>query len=289
MAVLECDLPVCELVCPRRSGLGRFQHLCGIDFDFLNWAVAGTGGDRTDLHDDIQAGGVGGLAENRVLAIQVRNARHADKELRTGRVRVAGTSHRQHTRFMRLGIKFLLNGVAGAPGAISQRAAHLNHEAGNDAVENNPVVETYLRQGQNVLHVAGSDVGVHVEQHFAHRRVEFNLVGLLGEIEILLGFGHFSLSVTRHATLSLSAGGGNCGLSPGNGNRRPASGPPWNVTKINFAICSPIMLGIWKAGVKTEHHFRTTRRSVTHQRRAPTQVQATGSAGASYDHMRTCL
>ena len=91
----------------------------------------------------------------RILAIM------ADEELRTARI-LAGMGHREHaaivvlTRCRRLA----LDRIAGASRAIAFRAAALNDEIGNYAVECEPVVEVVIGKFYEIGYRTGSLGGV---------------------------------------------------------------------------------------------------------------------------------
>ena len=97
------------------------------------------GGDRVD---DLAAGAVGDLAEDRVLAVEVRRRADGDEELRAVGAG-AGVGHRQQVRLveLQLGVELVGELVARAAGAGAQRVAALDHEAADDPVEDRAVVE----------------------------------------------------------------------------------------------------------------------------------------------------
>ena len=80
-------------------------------------------------------------AEDGVLAVQPgRRLGGDDEEL--GAVGVgAGVGHRQRAALDLVLVELVLEGVAGAAAAGALRAAALDHEVGDDAVEDEPVVE----------------------------------------------------------------------------------------------------------------------------------------------------
>ena len=89
-----------------------------------------------------------------------------DEELAAGGVGSHGASHGQHTCavvqvvFETVAGKFALDAVAGAAGTSAQRVAALNHETGNDAVEDHTVIKTLVNQGDEVVHRVGCNFGV---------------------------------------------------------------------------------------------------------------------------------
>ena len=96
-----------------------------------------------------------------------------DKELRTGAVLHHAARHAQHAVGVleRVGHavlgKFALDAVAGAAGAVALGASALNHEAGNAAVEGQPVIKTAVGQGNEVAHAFGRNIGVQFAGHDA--------------------------------------------------------------------------------------------------------------------------
>ena len=113
------------------------------------------------------------LAEGGVSAVQVGSLLHHDEELASGGVRPHGAGHGQHATVVGqivletvLG-KLTLDGVAGAADADALGVAALNHEAGNDTVENEAVVEALLHQRDEVVDGVGSHLGVQLGLHDA--------------------------------------------------------------------------------------------------------------------------
>src|SRR5580698_687792 len=197
-------------------GLGLGDHPGRFDRHVADRSVAAVGFDFADLFDDGQAGRVGRLAEGRVLAIEVGVAVEADKELRAGRVWVGGAGHRQHARLVRRGVEFSLDFVAGVSRPRAEGAAALDHEAADDPMKKDAVVEADLRQPNHVLDVAGSGLTVEIEQDLAQRGIELDLVAVLVEVDFLnsgvdVGFtvaghgGSYSVAEGFRASLSSCA------------------------------------------------------------------------------------
>src|SRR5699024_1696624 len=121
------------------------------DHDVLEGTVAHVGLDALDRVDDLLGVLVGHLAEHGVLALQVRGGAHGDEELRpVGAGGAAGervaalarVGHGQHVGLVEVLLgDLVVEGVAGAAGAGAQRVAALQHETGDDAVEDDTVVE----------------------------------------------------------------------------------------------------------------------------------------------------
>ena len=86
-----------------------------------------------------------------------------DEELGTGRVRMHGSCHGENAGCMLQRIvkailgKFTLDGVAGATGSDTLGAAALDHEASDDTVENQTVVEALVHQADEVVYGIGGD------------------------------------------------------------------------------------------------------------------------------------
>src|SRR5829696_6383296 len=100
------------------------------------------------------------LAPGRVLLVEEAGVVEADEELRIRRVRRLRARHGADAADVRLGIELGLEvrqvGAAG-PGAV--RAAGLGHEALDDAVEGDAVVEALAGKRLDALDVAGREVG----------------------------------------------------------------------------------------------------------------------------------
>src|SRR5690606_18433992 len=87
------------------------------------------------------------LAPDRVLAVEEAGIVEADEELAVGAVRVRGAGHGADAAHVRLGREFLLQvRLRGARGAGAGRVAALGHEARDDAVEDDAVVEAFRGQ-----------------------------------------------------------------------------------------------------------------------------------------------
>src|SRR5580765_1300807 len=117
-----------------------------LDDNVFDRLVVRTGADIGDPVDHLTAGTVGHLTEDRVLALQPGGRAHRDEELRAvGALAhaLAGVGHGQHVGLgeVLVGADLVVEGVAGPAEALTQRAAALDHEAGDDPVEDEPVEE----------------------------------------------------------------------------------------------------------------------------------------------------
>src|SRR6478735_628537 len=130
------------------SGLERDR----LDHHVLDRAVARAGARGGDRVHDRAALVVQDLAEDRVLAVEVRRLGHGDEELRAvraahlardGVAAEARVRHREQVRLgePQLGVDLVVEGVAGAAGPTPERVTALDHEAVDDAVEDDPVVQ----------------------------------------------------------------------------------------------------------------------------------------------------
>src|SRR5262249_11358186 len=112
------------------------------------------------------------LAPYGVLPVEEGRIVKADEELAVGAVRVLCTRHGAHSAHVRLGVE--LGGKVGivrAAGAGAFGAAGLRHEAVDDAVEDNAVVEALARQRLDALDVLGRQVRAQGDDHIALGRV----------------------------------------------------------------------------------------------------------------------
>src|SRR5208283_5682998 len=105
---------------------------------------------RLDLVHDVHARD--DLAEGGVLAVEEPAVTEHDEELRVGRIGVVGAGHAEDATlemgWIELGLQVR---QVGAALARAGRVAGLGHEAGNDAVEHDAVVETALHQRLDLL------------------------------------------------------------------------------------------------------------------------------------------
>jgi hypothetical protein len=88
-----------------------------------------------------------------VLAVEERRVRVHEEELRAGGVGVAGAGHGEHAALVAAGVELLLELVARAAGAGAGGVAALDHEAGDDAVEDDALVVPVARQEHEAVDV----------------------------------------------------------------------------------------------------------------------------------------
>ena len=136
----------------RKSAL---DELDGLHLDGGLGLVVPVGGDGCDLVHDVHAGD--DLAESGVLAVQMGCVLVHDEELAAGAVGVHAAGHADDAADVLDGVvdaiggKLALDVPAGAAGAVAQRAAALDHKAGDDTVEGQAVVKAFLDQLFEIL------------------------------------------------------------------------------------------------------------------------------------------
>ena len=88
------------------------------------------------------------LSERSIIPVQVRRRLMHDEELGTGRIRIVGTCHRKYARrvlqrviLIAIAPELSLDGISGTAHAGSLRISALDHESGDDAVEDQSVIE----------------------------------------------------------------------------------------------------------------------------------------------------
>ena len=135
-----------------------FDPLGFFDDDRGQRTIGRTFFDRGDLVHDIHT--LDDLAERGILAIEPRVIRVADEELAARGIRVAGTGHRDGSAHVRslvvhaVRAEFALDVVAGAAGPGAKGAPALDHEALDDAMEGQSVIEAFLHE---LLEILGAD------------------------------------------------------------------------------------------------------------------------------------
>ncbi len=191
-----------------------------------------------DRVDHVARGLVGDLAEDRVLHVQPRGRPGGDEELRAVGAR-AGVGHGQQVGLVedQLGVRLVLERVAGAAGAGAERAAALDHEAVDDPVEGQAVVERAAAAVAGVVGLlAGREAG----------EVRDRLGRVVGEqvqgdvtpvgLEDGLRLSHDCLSALPYAGRRAAVGGtwgARVGTAPADRSAclsilsRVASGPHW--------------------------------------------------------------
>ena len=114
--------------------------------------------------DDVHA--FGHLAERSVLLVEVRSVHVHDEKLAAGGVRIHGAGHGQHAAgvlevvFEAVARELTLDAVARAAHAGAGRVAALDHEAGDDAVEDHAVIKALFDQTDKVTHGVRRDLRV---------------------------------------------------------------------------------------------------------------------------------
>ena len=112
-------------------------------------------------------------AEGGVLPIQMGRVLVHDKELAAGAVHGLRPGHAQHTAGVAqvvlhtVGGELALDAVPRAAHAGSVGAAALDHKAGDDPVEDQPVVVPGVGQGDEIVHALGRDVGIQLGNDLA--------------------------------------------------------------------------------------------------------------------------
>ena len=142
----------------------------GVDGDGLHLlflaglVVHHVAGSACDAVNDFHTFGY--AAERCVLTVQMGCVFVHDEELAACGVGSHGTCHGQNAAGVlqvvdeAVHLKFALDGVAGTAEAFAHGVAALNHEAGDDTVENDTVVEALVDQRDEVVDGVGSDFGV---------------------------------------------------------------------------------------------------------------------------------
>ena len=120
------------------------------------------------------------------LTVEKARVVEADEELRIGGIRVAGSRHRHRAAHVRLGVELSLEvGIFRAAGSGPVRAAGLRHEAVDDAVKDDAVVEAFVDQPLDVRDMAGRDRRVHLDDHRAFGGLERQRVSGRAQIALL--------------------------------------------------------------------------------------------------------
>ena len=115
---------------------------------------------HTQGEHDVEAGLIGDFAEDGVFVVEVRCWAMGDEEL--GAVGAgSGVCHREDAGRVvpEVGVKFVVEAVAGAARARASGVAALGHEVGDDAVEGGVVVEAFAGEEDEVVDGVGGIVG----------------------------------------------------------------------------------------------------------------------------------
>ena len=163
IAVLGSSVRIGELI-RLRVGLAVGVHGDGGDLLLRLGTVIAVGLDGGDGVHHVHAGGH--LAEGGVLAVQVLGVGVHDEELAARGVGGGGTRHAENAPFV-LQVVFdaveeelALDAVAGAAHTGAFGTAALDHEAGNDSVEDQTVIKMVIAQIDEVANALGRLVGV---------------------------------------------------------------------------------------------------------------------------------
>ena len=136
----------------RRSALDELNCL---HLDGGGGLIVPVGADGSDLIHDLHSSN--DLAESGILAVQMGSVLVHDEELAAGAVGVHAAGHADDAADVLDGVvdavggKLALDVPAGAAGAVAQRAAALDHKAGDDTVEGQAVVKALLDQLFEIL------------------------------------------------------------------------------------------------------------------------------------------
>ena len=109
---------------------------------------------------------LGYLAESGILAVKIGSGFVHDEELAACGVGIHCASHGENAGsvleviFETVGGEFALDAVAGATHAVAVGAAALNHETGNDTMEDLVIIETLIDEGDEVVNSVGSEFGI---------------------------------------------------------------------------------------------------------------------------------
>ena len=163
IADLKSSVRIGELV-RLRVGLAVGVHGDGGDFLLHLRTVIAVGLDGGDGVHHVHAGSH--LAEGGVLAVQVLGVGVHDEELAARGVGGGGTRHAENAPLVLQVVldaveeELALDAVAGAAHAGAFGTAALNHEAGNDSVENQTVIKMVIAQIDEVADALGRLVGI---------------------------------------------------------------------------------------------------------------------------------
>src|SRR5262245_5153767 len=134
------------------------------------------------------------LAPNRVLVIEEAGIIEADEKLAVAGIGIAGTRHRYCPAHVRLAVEFRLKLLSGptSPGAL--RAPRLGHEAVDDSMEHDTVVESVLHQLLDARDVAGRKIWPHLDHDVTfggfQRQGIFRICHLLLSQSLRITAGH---------------------------------------------------------------------------------------------------
>ena len=162
-ADLESSVRIGELV-RLRVGLAVGVHGDGGDLLLRLGTVIAVGLDGGDGVHHVHTGGY--LAEGGILTVQMLGVGVHDEELAARGVGGGGTRHAENAPLVLQIVldtvekELTLNAVAGAAHAGALGAAALNHEAGNDSVEDQTIIKMVIAQVDEVADALGRLVGI---------------------------------------------------------------------------------------------------------------------------------
>jgi hypothetical protein len=136
---------------PLQDLRSHLEHL----WNPTDWTIVRTF-KRSDSVNSFDA--LGDLAECCVLAIKVRRAVQAYEELTARGIFMNRTRHGDDALLVRTIVELRGEFPLRSAGAITLRAAALNHEARNDAVKTGAQVKTLLGKFLEVCHVVGRNI-----------------------------------------------------------------------------------------------------------------------------------
>ncbi len=163
IAVLESSVRIGELI-RLRVGLAVGVHGDGGDLLLHLGTVVAVGLDGGDGVHHVHTGGH--LAEGGVLTVQMLGVGVHNEELAARRVGGGGTRHAENAPLVLQVVldaveeELALDAVAGAAHAGAFGTADLDHEAGNDSVEDQTVIKMVAAQVDEVADALGRFVGV---------------------------------------------------------------------------------------------------------------------------------
>ena len=146
-------MPAATVVASNLSKRHRLKDICALDHNVLHRLIGSASLDAAELVDDIHA--LHNLAKHSVLAVEVRSRAESDEELASVGART-GVGHAERTLAVvlegRHELVLELGAVDGrATGTSSSGVTALDHEARNDAVEDDVVVFAGSCQSGEVL------------------------------------------------------------------------------------------------------------------------------------------
>ena len=163
IAVLESSVRIGELI-RLRVGLAVGVHGDGGNLLLHLGTVVAVGLDGGDGVHHVHAGGH--LAEGGILTVQMLGVGVHDEELAARGVGGGGTRHAENAPLVLQVVldaveeELALDAVAGAAHAGALGAAALNHEAGNDSVEDQTIIKMVIAQVDEVADALGRLVGI---------------------------------------------------------------------------------------------------------------------------------